>query len=444
MPTPSTPKEQLTLFDSICIIVGIVIGAGIYETTPLIARSVPDAGWLIALWIAGGIVSLIGAACYAELATTYPYEGGDYIYLTRAFGRRTGFLYTWTGFWLVNPANTGAVAYIFARYASEILPLDGHTGFMIYAATAVVILTLVNLCGVASGKWTQNIITSAKVLGLLVIISIGLFLTSAPSGNAPAGSADKVTAPGFAMIMVLFTYGGWSNIAFVAAEVRNPRRNILRALVLGTALISAVYILLNVAFLHALGYSGVAGSSSVASDMMQVYSGKAGALFISALICITCLGNLNGMILTHARIYYALGRDHPACRWLGVWNAHLDAPVTALVLQAAITLALVIGLGYADNVFQRLVIFSAPVFWFFFTLVALSLFILRRKDPLAARNYHVPYYPVTPLLFTLVTGLMLYASLSYAWQHWHAMIYFTLAVLGTGFLASLYDPPVPK
>lgn len=444
MPAPSTPRPQLTLFDSICIIVGIVIGAGIYETAPLIARSVPDAGWLIALWIAGGIIALIGASCYAELVTTYPYEGGDYIYLTRAYGRRTGFLFTWTAFWLVNPANIGAVAYIFARYANEIRPLYGQTGFMIYAVTAVVVLTLVNISGVASGKWTQNIVTSAKVLGLLMIGIIGLFLTSAPSGAAPAGNADTVTAPGLAMIMVLFTYGGWSNISFVAAEVRNPRRNLLRALVLGTALITAIYILVNLAFIHTLGYSGVAKASSVASDLMQAYSGKAGALLISALICITCLGNINGMILTNARIYYALGQDHHAYRWLGVWNAHLDAPVTALTLQAAITLTLIIGLGHADNVFQRLVIFSAPVYWFFFTLVTLSLFILRRKDPHAVRHYHVPYYPVTPLLFTLVTGFMLYASLSYAWQHWHAMIYFIMVVLGAGILASLYESPVQK
>jgi amino acid transporter len=437
MPAPSTPRAQLTLFDSICIIVGIVIGAGIYETTPVIARSVPDEGWLIALWIAGGLVSLIGASCYAELATAYPYEGGDYIYLTRAYGRRTGFLFTWMGFWLVNPANIGAIAYIFARYANQIWPLHGHTGLMIHAVTAVVILTIVNICGVASGKWTQNIVTSAKVLGLLVIIIIGLFVTSAASDHPPASTADTVTDPGLAMIMVLFTYGGWSNISFVAAEVRNPRKNILRALVLGTMLITAIYILVNLAFIHTLGYSGVANASSVATNLMEVYSGKTGSLLISALICITCLGNLNGMILTNARIYYALGQDHSAYRWLGVWHAHLDAPVTALVLQAVITLALIISLGHADNVFQRLVIFSAPVYWFFFALVTISLFILRRKDRSASRHYQVPYYPATPLLFTLVTCYMLYASMSYAWQHWHAEVYWIMIILCIGFVLSM-------
>jgi len=444
MPAPSTPVPQLTLFDSICIIVGIVIGAGIYETAPLIARNVPDAGWLIALWIGGGLFALIGASCYAELATTYPYEGGDYVYLTRAYGRRTGFLFTWTAFWLVNPANIGAVAYIFARYANEIQPWYGRTGYMIYAVTAVVVLTLVNICGVAPGKWTQNIVTTAKVLGLLVIIIIGLLFSTVSSSTAPAVSAETISAPGLAMIMVLFTYGGWSNISFVAAEVRNPRRNILRALVLGTALITAIYILVNLAFLHTLGFAGMAGSSSVAADFIQVYFGKAGKLLISVLICITCLGNLNGMILTNARIYYALGRDHNTYRWLGVWNAQLDAPVTALTLQAAITLVMIMGLGHADNVFQRLVVFSAPLYWFFFALAALSLLILRRVDPHAVRHYQVPYYPVTPLLFILVTGFMLCASVSYAWQHWHSMIYLILVVAGIGFLVSLYESPMRK
>ncbi|MGH8119961.1 MAG: APC family permease, partial [Gammaproteobacteria bacterium] len=260
----------------------------------------------------------------------------------------------------------------------------------------------------------------------------------APADSPPAGNTVTATAPGLAMIMVLFTYGGWNNISFVAAEVRNPERNILRALILGTALITAIYILVNLAFIQTLGYSGVAGASSVASDLMQDYSGKGGTLLISILVCLTCLGNLNGIILTNARIYYALGRDYSAYRWLGVWNARLDAPVTALTLQAAIALAMIIGLGHTDNAFQSLVIFSAPLYWFFFTLVVLSLFILRRTDPHTVRPWHVPFYPVTPLLFTLVTGFMLYASLSYAWQQWQAMIYIIIAVAGTGLLASFY------
>jgi len=436
-----TPKKQLTLFDAVSIILGIVIGAGIYETTPLIARSVPDSFWLICIWIAGGLISLTGAACYAELTTTYPNEGGDYVFLTRAYGRRMGFLFTWAQFWLIQPANIGAIAYIFARYADQIWPLSmGHTGLMIYSIVAVVVLTLVNISGVWSGKWTQNVITTAKVLGLLLIIIIGLFLV-VPASAEPQASTVPMDLE-FAMILVLFTYGGWSNISYVAAEVKNPQKNILRSLLLGTTFITLIYILVNLAFIHTLGFTGVAGSTSVASDVINVYFGEAGTIIISALICITCLGNINGMIFTHARIYYALGREHRLYGWLGTWSKRFDAPVVALFLQASITLALVICLGYQDDAFQRLVIFSAPLHWFFFLLVALSLFILRTRDSHIMRQYHVPLYPFTPLLFSLTTLFMLYASLSYAWQHRYSEASWIVVIMLIGILLSLYDPPV--
>lgn len=438
--TQVTPKKQLTLFDAVSIILGIVIGAGIYETTPLIAQSVPNAYWLIGVWIAGGLLSLIGAACYAELTTTYPYEGGDYVFLTRAYGRRMGFLFTWAQFWLIQPANIGAIAYIFARYADQILPLSmGHSGLMIYSIIAVVALTLVNISGVWSGKWTQNVFTTAKVLGLLLIIIIGLLLTVPASDSPQAGTAPMDLE--FAMILVLFTYGGWSNISYVAAEVKNPQKNILRSLLLGTTFITLIYILVNLAFIHTLGFTGVSASTSVASDVMNVYFGEAGTIIISALICITCLGNINGMIFTHARIYYALGREHRLYAWLGTWNQRLDAPVVALFLQATITLTLVICLGYQDDAFQRLVIFSAPLHWFFFLLVSLSLFILRTRDSHITRQYHVQLYPATPLLFSLATLFMLYASLSYAWQHRYPEAYWIVIVILIGILVSLYDPP---
>lgn len=431
------PGKQLTLFDSTCIIVGIVIGAGIYEAAPVVARSAPDTVWLITFWVAGGVIALIGALCYAELATAYPYEGGDYVYLTRAFGRRTGFLYTWASFWLVTPANIGAIAYIYGRYAQQLWPLPGAAGHLVHAVTAILFLTFLNLCGVTTGKWTQNIVTAAKVLGLLAIIALGLLVTAPPASVTTVPDIATGFAPGLAMIMVLFAYGGWSNISFVAAEVRNPHTNILRALVLGTTLITAIYLLVNMAFLHTLGYQGVAGATSVAAELMHVYTGPAGALLISGLICVTCLGNLNGMILTNARVYYALGLDHDAWRWLGVWHKDLDAPVNALVAQAAVALVLIISLAGAADIFQQLVIFSAPVYWFFFTLTALSLIKMRRQIGAEARHYRVPFYPLTPLLFILATGFMCSASLSYAWENRQALIYLIVVVLGLGLLASI-------
>ena len=314
-PQVSKPKQQLTFLDASSIILGIVIGAGIYETTPLVAGAVSNSSWLIIIWCIGGLLSLIGALCYAELATIYPREGGDYVFLTEAYGRRMGFLFAWAGFWMIRPANIAAIAFIFARYAGQIYSqISGYT----YAIAAIILLTLINICGVQSGKWTQNLLTVTKVLGLLIITIIGLFLaTPAPSLHLN----NQFQAENnfyLAMILVLFTYGGWSNISYVAAEIINPNRNILRSLVFGTILITLIYILINLAFLNALGIDGIRSTTSIATDTVNTVLGSMGGLLISLLICITCLGNINGMIFTNARVYYAMGQDHRLYRFMGL------------------------------------------------------------------------------------------------------------------------------
>ena len=439
---PGQPRPQLTLLDATCIIVGIVIGAGIYETTPLIAGAVTTPMWLILIWLLGGLLSLIGALCYTELTTHYPEEGGDYIFLTKAYGRRMGFLFAWAGFWLVRPANIGAIAFIFAHYAQQIVPLHGGGNeFTIYAGAAVIVLTLFNITGVQSGKWTQNVLTAAKVLGLLLVIAVGLLIVVPPE---PAVIDQRLLPESnfyLALILVLFTYGGWSNISYVAAEVIHPRENLLRSLVIGTVLITCIYTVVNLAFLRTLGMDGMSTSSAIASDMVEIAFGETGILFISLLICITCLGNINGMIFTEARIYYALGKVYRPYRLLGVWNSRLDAPVWSLTLQAIITLVLIAALGTNGNAFERLVVFSAPLHWFFFLLVAVALFILRGKREPARSGFNVPGYPWLPLVFCLSTLFMLYASIAYAWDRHYTEFWWIVMVMGLGILASLYDPP---
>jgi amino acid transporter len=446
MPTTNSivgrPKPQLTLYDALSIIIGIVIGAGIYETTPLIAKSLAQPVWLVGIWITGGIISLVGALCYAELATTYPEEGGDYIFLTRAYGRRTGFLFAWAGFWLVKPANIGAIAFIFARYAQQVLPLklDGNE-FIAYAVATIVLLTILNINGVQTGKWIQNLLTLVKVLGLLMIIVIGLLYVVPVSETTGQGSTPQDTDIYLAMILVLFTYGGWSNISYVAAEVVEPQKNILRALIISICLITLIYVAINLAFLHVLGIHGMMNSQSIASDVVRLSFGEPGAMAISFLICVTCLGNINGMIFTNARVYYAMGQEHQLYSWLGHWNWQLDSPVRSLTLQAIITLALVIFMGDSENAFERLVVFSAPLHWFFFLMVGIALFILRRKQTVTKENYKVPFYPWLPVIFCLSTGFLLFASLSYAYSQRHPEAYVIIAVMLIGLAASMYDPP---
>lgn len=445
-PASAAPRRELTLLDSTCIIVGVIIGAGIYRSSPDVAQRAPDAVWLIGLWLIGGALSLIGALCYAELATAYPAEGGDYVYLGRAFGRRVGFLFAWCQLWIVRPGSIGAMAYAFAEYANQIWPRaegDSRTTMLaIYAAGSIVVLTVVNILGVREGKWTQNVLTVAKLLGLAVIVAVGL-LFAAPIAAAPIAvpsSGGHAWADiGLAMIFVLFTYGGWNEMAYVAAEVKEPRKNILRALLIGTLAVTAIYVLVNLAFLHALGLAGTRHAAP-AADVLELAVGPWAGQVISLLICISALGAINGQIFTGARIYYAMGSDHRLYAPLGRWNARRGTPIWSLVIQGVITLALVIWFGLGREGFESMVKFTTPVFWFFLMLVGAAVFVLRWREPEIDRPYRVPGYPVTPLVFCLSSIYMVHASLTYAVQNrsWEAL--WSIAILLVGVAMSFLGP----
>lgn len=442
------PRRELTLFDSTCIIVGIIVAVGIYRTSPNVAQQAPSVAWLIGFWLLGGLLSLIGALCYVELATTYPESGGDYVYLSRAFGRRVGFLFAWCQLWIVRPGSIGAMAYAFAEFANQIWPrAEGRQADMIlvvYAAGSILVLTVVNMLGVREGKWTQNALTVAKILGLIAVVAVGLLFTAGPQpSDLPVGKPTESSLAGFglAMIFVLFTYGGWNEMAYVAAEVKDPKKNILRALLIGTLAVTAIYVLVNLAFVHAVGLEGTR-RATVAADVLELGIGTWAGQTLSAIICISALGAINGQIFTGSRIYYAMGRDHRLYAWLGRWNARRGTPVWSLVIQGAITLTLTVWFGLTRNGFDRMVIFTTPVFWLFLTLVAVALFVLRRRDAAIERPYRVPGYPVTPILFGLSSAFVVYFSLAYAVEHqsWEAL--WSIAILMVGVAVSFYrrDP----
>jgi amino acid transporter len=443
-PPSASPRRELTLFDSTCIIVGIIIGAGIYRSSPDIAGLAPSVAWLMGLWLFGGLLSLIGALCYAELATAYPAEGGDYVYLTRALGRRTGFLFAWCQLWIVRPGSIGVMAFAFAEYANQIWPRsEGQQTIYVllaYAAGSIIALTVVNVLGVRAGKWTQDVLTVAKVLGLAAIVVVG-FAHAVPQAAVAAAPAKPIQLElsnfGLAMIFVLFTYGGWNEMAFVAAEVKEPRKNILRALLIGTLAVTAIYVLVNLAFVHALGLEG-ARHATVAADVLELGLGTWAGQAISLLICISALGAINGQIFTGSRIYYAMGSEHRLYAWLGRWNARRGTPVCSLVIQGAITLALVVWFGLSQHGFERMVIFTTPGFWFFLLLVGVSVFVLRRCEPAIDRPFRVPGYPLTPILFCLSCSYMVYTSVAYAFrnQSWEAI--WSIAILLLGVAMSFY------
>ena len=440
--TPTAaPQRQLTLFDTTNIIVGIIIGSTIYESTPLIASGTPGPAWLVGIWVLGGILSLIGAFCYAELATAYPTSGGDYVYLTRSFGRSLGFLFAWSQLWVVRPGSIGAMAYVFARYANELAPLgQGPWPLMAYAIASIVVLTVINILGVQQGKRAQNVLTLAKVLGLAAVFVVGMIFTTgqpfSPPGPPKPPALHDFYLP---MILILYAFGGWNEMAYVAAEVRRPEKNILRSLVLGTIATSAIYVLVTVAFLHALGFAGVTSSKAVAASVLAIPLGDWGRRLISLLICISALGAINGLIFTGARIYYAMGQDHRLYAGLGRWSPRLGTPVNSLVVQALITLPLVIGFGWGGaGGFEHLVIFTTPVFWIFFFLVGLSLFVLRWREPNVARPYRVPLYPLVPILFCLSSLFMVYASIRWAIDNKSSDALWSIGLLAVGVLLAFF------
>lgn len=440
--TDEGPKRRLSLFDAVSIIVGIIIGAGIYEATPTIARSVGSVGAMLGVWVLGGVMSLVGAFCYAELTTAYPRDGGEYVFLTRAFGRRMGFLFAWAGFWIIRPGNIGAMAFIFARYAQQLLPLplSDHHAILAYAAGSVILLTAVNVLGVRTGTWTQNILTVVKVVGLLAVFAVGLFL-AVPHPDPTAGPRlvgyIDITDLRLAIILVLFTYGGWNEVAAVAAEVRAPRKNLPRALLLGIFAVTAIYLLGNLAFLRVLGFDGTQRSDAVAADVLREWAGAPGAVFISLLICVSCLGAVTGMIFTGSRVLYAAGAEHAPYRWLARWNPRLGTPARPLVLQGICTLALLVAFGLYSNGFERLVIFTTPLFWFFFALSGVSLLVLRWRDPDVPRPYRVALYPFMPLLFIASCLFMLHAGVTYAWdQGQREAFLWTVGLMAVGVLVS--------
>ena len=422
------PSRQLTLFDSICIIGGVVIGAGIYETAPDIASQVDSSTALIAVWVLGGLISLAGAMCYVELATAYPRDGGDYVFLTKSFGRRVGFLFAWCEFWVVRPGSIGMMAFVLARFADQLLSgtllstARTGTNFVIYAGGSIVILTLVNLLGVRTGKTTQNILTVIKVLGLILVIVAGFLAPAAdPALTAVAPAASQPTDFSFslALVLVLFTYGGWNDLTYIAAEVRKPEKNLLWALVLGVTLVAAIYLAVNLACLHALGLEGTR-SPTVAADLAGLQFGETGRRAISLLICLSCLGAINGALFAGSRVYYAAGTEHSLVAWLGRWSGQFGSPARALLVQGAVALlwVLVFGYGQGEQGFRSLLAFTSPVFYSFAILISLSVFVLRKKDPQAPRPHRVVLYPLTPIIFSLSCVFMLFSALTYAHFIW--------------------------
>jgi APA family basic amino acid/polyamine antiporter len=446
--TVAAARRRLSLADTISVIIGIVIGAGIYETPPFVFQNVAGPWWGLAVWAIGGLLCLVGAFTYAELASTYPRSGGDYVYLSRAYGSWVGFLFGWAQLAVIITGSIGMMAYIFADYSARLFNASPESSF-VFAAGAVIVCSVVNLRGVFFGKVAQNVLSLSKVIGLLGVAAAGCWLAldgPAVDGlvgiGANAATAEAAVDPGaatrsfaLAMVFVLLTYGGWNDAAFVVAEMRDSRR-IVPALLLGTMAIAAIYLLVNAAYLSALGFQAARESKAIAADLLEKSFGTWGGKAMSALVMLSALGAVNGLVFAGSRLYTTLGADHSVFAHLARWHPRWKTPANALVVQAAISLAMIAivgsslgqeslnwlftALGMEDVAwegrrgFDSLIRCTAPIFWLFFLLTSVSLFVLRYQDPHTPRPFRTPLYPLCPLLFSASCAYMLYSAVDYA------------------------------
>ena len=411
----AAPRQTLSLADSVVIVVGMVIGIGVFATPSMVAQFAGSSFNYLALWLLGGGLTLIGALCYAELATAFPHAGGEYHFLSRAYGRGTALMFAWARCTVIQTGAIALVAFVYGDYAQGILPL-GSYGPAIHAGIIILIFTGINIAGTMQGKTAQQIFTAMDILAILMLIAAGLMVAVSGGPQLPAPSTLVGGGPnmmGLAMVFVLLTYGGWNEAAYLSAELRDGKRNMVRVLVVSIVAVTVIYFLVAWAYLYVMGFEGLRKSNTIAADVMRAAFGPSGAALIALFVCGSAISTLNATIFTGARVYYALGRDLPGLKFFGAWSARGENPSNAFLLQGAMALALVVLGAFSRNGFKTMVEYTSPVFWLFMTMVAGSLFIFRRREPGQTFSYRVPFYPLTPIIFTATCIYMLYSSLVY-------------------------------
>ena len=407
--TSSGPRPLLSVGDGIFLTVGMVVGVGIFKLPSLVAGNTSSATVFLQLWVVGGIVSLCGALVYAELAARHAETGGENVFLQRGLGDGAAFLFAWSRMTVIQTGAIAAVAFAFGEYASQILALGKHSTAL-WAALAVAGLTALNVAGTWQSKTTQKV-TQIVLIAVLVLLALVAF-TASPSAGEIARSAPTGNVFGVAMIFVLFTFGGWNEAAYLSGEVREARRNMVRVLVWGILAVTALYLLVNAAYLSALGLEGMRASSAVAADAMRAALGDGAAVAVAVVVCVSALTTMNAAIFTGARTNWALGRDYRLFGGLGAWRESGSTPANSLLLQGAIALAL-IGAGSATpDGFGAMVAYTAPVFWTFFLLTGATLFVFRARGG-EAPAFRVPLYPVVPIAFLGMCAFMLWSAIDY-------------------------------
>lgn len=419
--TASTSYARtLGLFSGTMLVVGGIIGSGIFLNPSIVARRTGSAGLTIATWSLGAVIALLGAFIFAELGRRRPKVGGGYAYLREAFGPLPAFLYGWALLLAIATGAIAAVAVTFATYAVKIVGLSAGAVTPL-ALGSVLLLSAVNILGVKPGAATQNIFTVLKLgaLGALLLAAMLMPAAVMPSFPSPIASVTLSAPSTFgaillamstALVPVLFSYGGWQQTNFVAEEMRDPERTLPRALVLGVLIVVAVYLGANIAYIRALGIEGLAQSSAPAADMMSRIAGEGGRRLIAAGIAASTFGFLNLVILVSPRVYQAMARDGLFFTSFATLHPRFRTPVTAIVFQAVVAGALILTGSYGQLL--DWVVFAD---WIFFGTTALTLVVFRRRDAATGvtdSGYRAPFYPVSVALFVAAAVYVVFGSIA--------------------------------
>lgn len=398
-------RRELGLVDSIVVVAGGIVGVGIFANPSNVARVVADPVLILLVWALGGGVALIGGFVWAALAARYPVVGGQYVYLQRAYPPVVGFLYGVALLFIINGGSLAAVSILFASYVDRSFVPLGPVGIRLLAAAALVGLTAVNAVGVRAGARTNNILMGAKVAGILALVALAFGHGTTPASRFDLAPAEVLTGASprvilTALVPILFAYGGWQSCANIAAEIKDPTRNLARATVLGVVVVVVLYLALNFAYLWVLTPAEVAASPALAADMARAVAGDIGARFVSLLIVVSSLGFIAVVILTGSRLIYAMAADGlffgPAARL----HPRYRTPVVALWFQAAVCLALM-----TTNTYDQLLSYVVFADWLFFGLTAAVLFVVpRSREPGAGPDRRVPGHPFTTGLFVAVAA----------------------------------------
>jgi APA family basic amino acid/polyamine antiporter len=415
------------------LVIGNVVGAGIFLVGADVAQQTQSAFAFLSVWVVGGAFALSGALCNGELGAMFPRGGGEYVYLSRAYGPSIGFLSGWTSFWIGFP---GSIATLAAGFARETAALTGASARAqsVIAMLTVVVLTAINALGVRPGKWVQNVLSVAKLVAFAAALAVGVLYAPRPDAPISLPGDEHAASLALALIPIYFAYSGWNAVTYVAGEMKDPKRDLGRALALGTAACVVLYLAVNAAFLRTLGIAGMRGVPNVAGAAFALIFGSRAGHFVTGLVILAVLSSLQATVQVGPRIYQAMAEDGLFLPSLARLNPRTRVPVRGLVLQGAISCAL-IAIGTLANqkkpIFDQLLTFTTFALVLFSIVTVAAVFVLRWRSPELSRPFRTPGYPFTPALYVVGNVWVLYSVLSFGTQE--ARIGLTIVLSGLPF-----------